>query len=237
MSAGRSRLDRFISRQTNQSLRDVKLLISEQRIMVDGKTACSVDQIVDQFSHIEIDSNLLEHLIPTYIMLNKPCGVVSATVDKKHTTVIDLIKFKDFFVENLHIPGRLDFNSTGLLLLTNDGRWSKQLSEPAFNIKKCYEVTVENDITNEYITAFNDGMYFEYEGITTRPAQLEILSPRKAHVSLIEGRYHQIRRMFGHFQNKVLALKRISIGSLQLDEALKEGESRMLSQDEVKNIV
>jgi len=237
VSSGRSRLDRFIARRTDHSLRDIKLLIAQQRIIVDGKTASSATQLVDQFSHVQIDNTALEYLMPTYIMSNKPVRVVSATVDSKHATVIDLVKNKNFFAENLHIPGRLDFNSTGLLLLTNDGRWSKQLSDPTYNINKCYEVTLERDLTHEYIAAFNEGMYFEYEGITTRPAQLNILSSREAHVSLTEGRYHQIRRMFGHFQNKVLTLKRISIGNLQLDRALVNGDSRVLTQDEVNNIV
>ena len=233
MSSGRSRLDRFIARRTDHSLRDIKLLIAQQRIIVDGKTASSATQLVDQFSHVQIDNTALDYLIPTYIMLNKPVGVVSATVDSKHATVIDLVKNKNFFAENLHIPGRLDFNSTGLLLLTNDGRWSKQLSDPTYNINKCYEVTLERDLTHEYIAAFNEGMYFEYEGITTRPAQLNILSSREAHVSLTEGRYHQIKRMFRFVGNRVTSLHRLSMSTIHLDEHLEPGQYRALTQDEI----
>ncbi|MGI1677965.1 MAG: rRNA pseudouridine synthase [Cellvibrionaceae bacterium] len=236
MPANRSRLDRFISRQTGMSLRDVKLLLSQQRIVVDGENANSTNQLVDKFSRIEIDKQVLHYLTPKYIMLNKPVGVVSATNDDNHTTVIDLIRNQFSGVEELHIPGRLDFNSSGLLLLTNDGRWSKTLSDPCFKVKKCYEVTLEKPIENKYLDAFAEGIYFKFEDIITQPAKLEVLSPHTAKVHLIEGRYHQIRRMFGYFQNKVLTLNRISVGNLDLDKSLKIGESRALTQSEVKDI-
>ena len=164
-------------------------------------------------------------------MMHKPTGVVSATRDDRHKTVIDLLDRADR--SELHITGRLDFNSSGLLLLTNDGRWSRQLSSPQSNISKLYRVTLERPLTTDYIQAFAAGMYFEYEGIKTQPAGLRIIDDCVAEVSLVEGRYHQIKRMFGRCGNRVLRLHRIAVGSLALDAALRAGQSRDLSAAEV----
>ena len=167
-------------------------------------------------------------------MMHKPAGVVSATKDEKHRTVIDLLDRADR--HQLHIVGRLDFNSSGLLLLTNNGRWSRQLTTPSNNIAKLYRVTLEKPITEEYVLAFSEGMYFPFEDITTRPAKLTIISEYVAEVSLIEGRYHQIKRMFGRFDNEVLTLHRLSIGNLSLDPSLLPGQSRELTDREVDHI-
>jgi 16S rRNA pseudouridine516 synthase len=167
-------------------------------------------------------------------MLNKPAGVVSATVDTQHTTVIDLLT-EDYRAE-LHIVGRLDFNATGLMLLTNDGQWSQSISQPARKLLKRYRVIVENPLTPEYVSEFQRGMYFAYEDITTRPAELTILSDYSAEVGLVEGRYHQLKRMFGHFDNKVLSIHRIAVGPLHLDERLLAGKSRELTAVELAAI-
>ena len=181
-----------------------------------------------------MDGAILQDNRPCYLMVNKPAGVVSATTDKRHKTIIDLIDLPDR--DGLHIAGRLDFHSTGLLLLTNDGRWSRSLSLPESNVTKRYRVELENPITDDYISAFAEGFYFEYEGITTRPAELTIIGERVAEISLTDGRYHQIKRMFGRFQNKVLSLHRYAIGTLQLDSELSPGQYRDLSAEEVTRI-
>jgi 16S rRNA pseudouridine516 synthase len=167
-------------------------------------------------------------------MLNKPAAVVSATKDAEHTTVIDILQRDDR--EQLHIAGRLDFNSTGLLLLSNDGDWSRQLSLPERQIAKVYIVTVAQPLNTDYVAAFAAGMYFEYENITTRPAQLTIVSDYVAEVSLCEGRYHQIKRMFGRFNNPVIDLHRTAIGHIQLDPTLQQGQYRALIADEISAI-
>jgi 16S rRNA pseudouridine516 synthase len=169
-----------------------------------------------------------------YIMLNKPVGVVSATRDTKHKTVLDLLEYP--FKNELHIVGRLDLNTSGLLLMTNDSRWSEHLTLPEKKITKRYTVTLQNKLTTEYIAAFAEGMYFAFEDITTQPAKLTIISDYRAQVELFEGRYHQIKRMFGRFRNPVLALHRSSIGNLQLDQQLAVGLSRKLTALEVNNI-
>lgn len=230
-SLGRCRLDRFIGQKLNISRRDVRLMLAQNRIEVDGLIAKNIEQIVDRFSNIIVDGKVVQENQAYYIMLHKPVGVVSATSDTKHKTVIDLLDFPD--KNQLHIVGRLDLNTSGLLLLTNDSRWSEHLTSPENKVEKVYQVTLQNPLTDEYISAFNEGMYFGYEDITTRPAKLKILSEFVAEVTLTEGRYHQIKRMFGRFRNPVVKLHRSRVGAIQLDDALKPSDYRMLSTSEI----
>ncbi|BFM15492.1 16S rRNA pseudouridine(516) synthase [Maricurvus nonylphenolicus] len=226
MKVSRTRLDRFISSHTGVNRRDVRLMLARGRISVDGELAGCIQQPIHEFTHVTLDGDVLQARKPTYLMLNKPVGVVSATRDDKHTTVIDLLDHPAR--DSLHIVGRLDFNTTGLMLLTNDGRWSRALTQPESKVPKCYRVTLANPLTEDYIAAFAEGMYFPFEGLTTRPATLRILSDHVAEVVLQEGRYHQIKRMFGRFRNPVVALHRLSIGDLELDSNLAPGEYREL---------
>jgi 16S rRNA pseudouridine516 synthase len=225
------RLDRFISDCENVNRRSVRLLLAQGRIRVDGEPAQSISQVVSQFQRVTLDERVLQETAARYVMLHKPPAVVSATQDPQHPTVIDLLPQP--YADSLHISGRLDFNTTGLMLLTNDGRWSRALSEPTSSIAKTYIVSVQKPLTEDYVEAFAAGMYFDYEGLTTRPAGLRILSEFEAEVSLVEGRYHQIKRMFGQFDNKVIKLHRSAIGSLRLDPALAVGDSRELHPGEL----
>ena len=234
MQSKRARLDRFISAQTGINRRDVRALLAQQRVLVDGSPATEINQVIDEFSLVMLDDRVLQENIPRYVMMNKPPGVVSATKDEQHKTVIDLLNRPDR--HHLHIVGRLDFNSSGLLLLTNDGRWSRQLTTPENKIAKLYRVTLEKPLTEEYIRAFEEGMYFPFEGITTRPAKLDVISDYVAKVTLVEGRYHQIKRMFGRFDNEVLTLYRMAIGNLSLESSLLPGQSRALTDREVADI-
>lgn len=229
MKSNTCRLDRFISQNSLFSMADVRLLIAQKKIFVDGSAAVSVQQQVTKFTHVVLDGKCLKNNNPVYIMLNKPKGVVCATKDLKHTTVLDLIRHPQ--ASELHIVGRLDFNTTGLVLLTNDGAWSRKVSLPETKLSKTYDVTLSKPLTEEYIKAFREGMYFRYENITTQPAHLEVLSSHTARLSLVEGKYHQVKRMFGFFQNEVLDLHRISVGNILL-AGLEEGYSRLLSVDE-----
>ncbi len=233
----RQRLDRFISASSRIPRGDVRKLVAARRITVDGNIACDAGLLVDYFSHITLDDKTLQHNTRRYYLLNKPAGVVSATTDETHPTVIDILRtfgVSGCALKDLHIAGRLDRSSTGLLLLTNDGEWSKRISAPDKNIFKVYQVTVEKPINDNYIKAFRDGMFFPYEGITTKPAQLEIIDAYSARVTLMEGKYHQIKRMFGRFRNPVLKLHRIRIGNIELDSTLESGQFRELTQNEVR---
>jgi len=234
------RIDRYISKHLSINRRDIKLMLAQGRIVINGDIIRDVTTVVEEFDHVVLDGEVLQNKQALYIMLHKPVGVVSATKDEIHKTVIDLLPsnmgFSPLDTSSLHIVGRLDLNTSGLLLLTNDSRWSRRLMAPEEKVSKVYQVGLENEITDEYISAFSEGMYFQFEGITTQPAQLKILSPRVAEVILQEGKYHQIKRMFGRFRNPVLTLHRSAIGNLILDKTLRVGESRALTSEEVSSI-
>ncbi len=229
-----ARLDRHLSSVLGIKRSDVRLLLAQGRVVVDGKTARDIHQLITRFSDVRCDGKTTQARTARYVMLNKPRGVVSATADAQHSTVIDLLKQP--WRDQLHIVGRLDFNTTGLVLLTNDGQWSRQLSLPGSNLLKRYRVRVEKPLGEHYITAFRRGLYFSYENITTLPAQLMLLSQFEAEVGLLEGRYHQIKRMFGQFDNKVLSIHRFAVGALTLDDNLAPGDSRTLTQAELESL-
>ncbi|MGB2740530.1 MAG: 16S rRNA pseudouridine(516) synthase [Cognaticolwellia sp.] len=234
MALNKARLDRFLAQYCQISRKGVRLMLAKNRVRINGAIAHDIDEIIDRFSHITLDGQVIQENAAHYIMLNKPIGVVSATRDKEHKTVIDLLDYS--FKDELHIVGRLDLNTSGLVLLTNDSRWSERLTLPEHKVIKRYSVTLKDKLNEEYISAFAKGMYFEFEDITTKPAKLTIISDYQAEVELVEGRYHQIKRMFGRFRNTVTALHRWSIGTLELDNTLEPAASRHLTEWEVHNI-
>lgn len=226
MKSSTTRLDRFISKHSAFSMADVRLLIAQGRILLDNATARSIHEPVTKFTRVDLDGVCLSNAQSVCLALHKPAGVVSATKDSKHPTVLDLLHHPQ--KEELHIAGRLDFNTTGLVLLTNDGKWSRRLSSPKSRVAKVYEVCVAKPLTEQYTTVFSAGIYFAHENITTLPAQLEILSEYRCRLALVEGKYHQVKRMFGYFDNKVLSLHRVSVGPVSLGK-LQPGASRHLT--------
>ena len=230
----KSRLDKFLASALSLGKRDVKVLLAQKKVHVDDNVINDGAYQINKFSQIKVNGTSLQNQQPAYIMLNKPIGVVSATKDNIHKTVLDLLT--DPEKSDLHIVGRLDLNTSGLLLLTNDSRWSERLTLPESKVPKTYQVTLQNKLTSDYIDAFQQGMYFEFEDIITQPADLTLVSDYVAQVILMEGKYHQIKRMFGRFRNPVVKLHRSQIGALLLDDTLKAGQSRHLTISEVDNI-
>ena len=221
-----ARLDKFISQELGYKKRQVQLLLARGLVTLDDVICYQGDQLIGQFSKLEVEGRLLRHHTPIYLMLHKPAGIVSATVDDKHTTVLDLLPSKYC---GLHIAGRLDLQSTGLLLLTNDGQWSRKITQPDTKLPKHYTVTVGNLITQEQVDGFAEGIYFAFEDLTTAPAQLSITATKSAHVILNQGRYHQIKRMFGHYSNPVLSIHRTQVGHIKLPTDLAPGDYRVVS--------
>lgn len=229
------RVDRFLSNLPRFNRQQVRLLLVERRVRIDGQTVSDPHAQVREFSRVEVDDEVLQAGRPTrYFMLHKPPGCVSATRDPQHPTVLDWLDEPD--KDDLHIAGRLDFNTTGLMLITNDGAWSRRLTQPQTKLPKVYYVETEQIITTEYADTFARGLYFAFEDLTTQPAELTLLGPRSARLSIVEGRYHQVKRMFGHFNNKVLRLHRERMGPLILDAHLEPGRYRALSLEEVQLI-
>ncbi|MEE4361564.1 MAG: 16S rRNA pseudouridine(516) synthase [Pseudomonadales bacterium] len=225
------RLDRFLGKALAKKRLDVRLLLAQGRVEVDGRRVTDRARIIDRFSDVRCDGRTLQARTARYLMLNKPAGVVSATRDARHRTLIDLLDAP--WKDELHIVGRLDLTSTGLVLLTNDGRWSRALSLPASKLPKRYRVTVERPLNGGQVEAFRRGLHFGFENLTTRPAELLILDEFEAEVTLVEGRYHQIRRMFAQVGNQVRDIHRFAVGPLRLEPGLASGASRELSTAEV----
>lgn len=228
------RLDRYLSQALQVSRHSLRPLLAAGQVRVNGEVVHDRQQRVGPFDRIEVGEQLLQARKACYLMLNKPAGVVSATSDEHHTTVLDLVP--EELREDLHLAGRLDFNSTGLVLMTNDGVWSKQLSHPDTGVWKHYRVTLESAVDQSDVSAFAAGVRFAFEDLTTRPARLEILGSHEADVWLQEGRYHQIRRMFAQRGNKVKTLHRLAVGNVQLDRTLAPGECRALTEHEISSI-
>jgi 16S rRNA pseudouridine516 synthase len=234
------RLDRFLGHHTPLGRKGIKLALAAGQVSVNGFIVKEGLQPVSDFDRVSWrGEDLIEPLVACYLMLNKPAGCASATKDARHPTVIDLlpaeIVMKQGAVvrEDLHLAGRLDFNTTGLIILTNDGQWSRRLTEPKIKIPKTYLVELEDPIHPDTEAVFEQGIYFSYENITTSAAQLQRLSERCCRLSIYEGRYHQVKRMFGYFDNKVVTLHRESMGAIRLDDTLAAGEYRLLNASEL----
>ncbi|HET8904667.1 MAG TPA: pseudouridine synthase [Saccharospirillum sp.] len=228
MQSKRSRLDRFIARTNQIPLKSVKPLLARGLISVNGAVVNDGQLLIDEFDDVQYQGEVLQQHSPLYIMLHKPVGVVCATRDSQHTTVLDLIDHPA--KDELHIVGRLDLNTSGLVLLTNDGRWSRQLTAPESKVPKRYQVQVQEPLDERYVKAFAEGMYFETENCVTAPVELVLTSATTAELVLTGGKYHQIKRMFGRFRNRVLALHRSAVGDYVLDESLAPGEYRVLDK-------
>ncbi len=210
------RLDRFITQHTGRPHKDVLRLLAARRVTVRGESETNNRREVDEFTPVHIDDTPLPHREALHFMLHKPAGHLSATSDPEHPVVIDLIDHP--LRHELHLAGRLDRASTGLLLLTNHGRWSKNLTEPGRRIPKTYLVDLHTPIAPDTAAIFAKGIYFAYEDLTTQPAELQVITAHQVRLTIHEGRYHQIKRMFHAIGNRVTALHRESIGSHHLGD-------------------
>lgn len=225
------KLDRLLARHQGMGRKEARRRIAAGRVTVGDAVATRNELEVDRFTKVALDG---QELRPAgrllHLLLHKPVGVVSATSDSEHRTVIDLIDDPDR--DQLHLAGRLDRFTSGLVLLTNDGRWSKRLMDPARKVAKVYRVETAETIEPSAIEAFARGFHFPTEDLVTRPALLELLGDKEARLTLHEGRYHQIKRMFHRVANRVTALHRESIGPYRLPADLAPGEWRALSPAE-----
>ena len=226
------KLSRFLYHHTSHGKNDVRRILAAGRVKVDGKMERDSQSDIGDFTQVTLDDLVLRDTSAVYLMLNKPAGYLSATVDDEHRTVMELIDTP----ETLHIAGRLDRASTGLLILTNDGKWSRRLTEPKEGVPKVYEVTTAEPITAETVMRFQQGIYFAYEDLTTQPAELQILSAQRAQITIYEGRYHQVKRMFHAVGNRITSLHRLSMGAIQLDQSLTAGQYRNLTQQEIESV-
>ncbi len=226
------KLDRLIAGYEAMGRQAAHLAIAARRVRVDGVCVTDGHHPVDRFTKVELDDAVVQASERAlYLMLHKPVGILSATKDDQHPTVLDLIDDPD--KHTLHIAGRLDRSTSGLVLLTNDGRWSKRLMTAEEKVPKVYLVETLDPIAPDAVEAFARGFYFHTEDITTLPAELVLLGGNQARLTLHEGRYHQVKRMFHRVGNRVINLHRESIGSLALPADLPSGAWRALTPQEV----
>ena len=231
------RLDRALADMQAGTRSQVKELIRKKRITVNGDIVTKPEFKVDTDKDtIFLDDKCLSYTEYEYYMLNKPAGVISATEDKSQQTVIDLIKTRKR--KDLFPVGRLDKDTEGLLLITNDGALAHNLLSPGKHVDKTYYSIVKGRIDKDVVDTFAKGFIVDKE-LTAMPSKLEIISYNsdkdcsEVNITIQEGKFHQIKRMFAAVGSEVLFLKRLSFGSLGLDNTLKPGEYRSLTETEV----
>ena len=227
------RLDNFLTKALGVSRSEAVKIIKNKQIAVNEKIVIKKDTYIDeQKDIIKYNNEIITYKEFIYIMLNKPKGYLSATKDLKDKTVIDLIDIK----REIFPVGRLDKDTEGLMLLTNNGKYAHYLTSPNHHVIKKYYVEVEKDIQEEEIKLFCNGLEIrdgKDELYITKEAKLELITNKTCYVYISEGKFHQIKRMFEKINNKVLYLKRVKFGEIELDPTLQLGEYRELTEEEI----
>jgi len=230
------RLDKILASTGRWSRREVKLLVRQGRVLADGRPAASPEEKYDPaVTALTVDGEDIGYRDVTWLMMNKPGGVLSATEDGQGTTVLDLLS-PELRRIGLFPVGRLDKDTEGLLLLTNDGDLAHHLLSPRHHVDKVYFVRVAGRLTAADQAAFREGMILG-DGLHCMPAELEILTAGEnsvAHVTLREGKFHQVKRMLAALGKPVLYLKRVEMGKLPLDIKLAPGDYRFLTEEELE---
>lgn len=232
------RLDKILAGQSAMSRKDVKALVKKGAVSVNGTVAKSADQKVDmERDVVALHGEPLRLSAHTYLMMNKPAGVVSATRDNAQRTVLDLVP-PELTRPGLFPAGRLDKDTVGFVLITDDGDFAHRILSPRNHVPKTYIAELDKPVDDDIIRRFEEGFAIDL-GTTCKPARLKVLqeSPRiLVEVILTEGMYHQVKRMFEHFGRKVVHLRRVRFGQLFLDESLQPGECRALTDSELAQV-
>ena len=228
------RLDKYISNATDLSRTDVKKLIKAGQVSIDEEIAASGSQKISSEQIISIEGSTIQLLNNRYFMMNKPIGVVSATKDHSNPTAIDLIY--EHRNQQLQIAGRLDIDTTGLLLITDDGQWNHIVTSPRTDCKKIYLVELQNPVGKDYQKKLEAGIALEGEKRRCLPASMEVIDDHHIRLSISEGKYHQVKRMITSLGNQVVSLHRLQIGGIELDPELGPGDYRPLTEDEIASI-
>lgn len=232
------RIDKLLSNSGFGSRKEVKILLKSKAVEVNGETVRDpkfhVDENTDEIS-VAGEPVVYQEFI--YLMMNKPQGVISATEDRFDETVIDLLTEDEQRFEPFPV-GRLDKDTEGLLLITNDGKLAHELLSPKKHVDKTYYAKIDSPVTDEDIEAFKLGVMLD-DGYETKPAQLHILrsgEESEIELTITEGKFHQVKRMFESVNKQVVYLKRLSMGTLELDKTLELGEYRELKEDELTKL-
>ena len=226
------RLDKFLAETTGLTRSQAAKVLRQSAVTINGKIEKSGAAKVSPDDEIYYDGERLTWVENgQYIMLHKPQGYICSHEDGDYPTIYQFFDYP--LSARLHSAGRLDVDTTGLVLLTDDGQWSHRITSPKFHCEKTYLVTLADPVEANYVQACADGILLRGEKELTKPATLEILDDYNVNLTLSEGRYHQVKRMFAALGNKVIALHRWKIGNVVLDEHLAEGEFRPLTEEEI----
>ena len=231
------RLDKFVCKSTEFSKKKAVELIHGGELKVNGEVILAEATQVHENNEILFNGEKLTARPFRYIMMNKTANTVCSNTDDTYPSIFKSLEIDK--VSELHVAGRLDADTTGLLLITDDGRWSFNLFNPQYHCAKVYKVTLRNSIVDDTSTEINpaikalftQGMLLPGEKVPTKPAQLQLLSPNEVLLTITEGRYHQVKRMCAYVGNKVRKLHRQQVGEITLD--IPEGQWRFLTEQEV----
>lgn len=227
------RLDKFIAHAAPMPRDLSKRAVRKKRVSVNGEIVKSAAYQVEETDTVCLDGRAVQLPKPQYYMIHKPEGYVCATQDSDHPIVLDLLEGID--VTQLSIAGRLDIDTTGMVLVSDDGQWLHRVTSPRHLFSKVYFATLQDPVNEDTIAQFANGILLRGETKETAPAQCKALADKRAEVSLNEGRYHQVKRMFAACGNHVLALHRQQIGAVVLDENLAPGAYRSLTEEEIES--
>lgn len=228
------RLDKFIGHTSELSRSQIHILLRQGVISVNGNVATKGAQHINEHDIVTLHDEQLRPASTRYLMLHKPLGYICANSDSEHPTVLDLLTEPN--KKTLQIVGRLDIDTTGLVLLTDDGQWNHRITSPRSECAKTYRVTTADAINPDAIEQFQMGILLHGEKKPTQSAGLQLLDSHSALLTIKEGKYHQVKRMFAALGNRVTHLHRESIGSIQLDANLEAGAYRSLTMEEIKSI-
>lgn len=227
------RLDKFLSQSTDLSRKDIKQVIKKKLVTVDGAVVQKSDIHVDGGEEIAVDGVRVEYKPYVYLILNKPSGYVSATKDREWRVVTELVP-SEYARFDVFPVGRLDIDTEGLLLLTNDGDFAHSITSPKKNVYKRYFARLDKPATAEDIAEFARGM--EFKDFTAKLAKLELCDdPTEVYVEIAEGKYHQVKRMFERVGKQVVYLKRVAIGGLTLPNDLESGQIREINLNDLND--
>lgn len=229
------RLDRFVSRSLGVSRREARQRVRSGGVRVDGERVQRPEHAVPERARVEYDDQYLHLPGSRYLMLHKPTGLLSATRDAGQATVMSLLPVT--LAAGLHLVGRLDKETSGLLLLTDDGGWSHRIASPRHSCSKVYVATLAEPLVADAEQRLAAGLLLRGERRPTRPARLQRLPDNRVRVAVAEGRYHLVRRLFGALGNRVTALHRERVGGLALDPSLQPGAWRHLSDAERDSVL
>lgn len=226
------RLDKFISHLAELPRSKARAGIKRKEALVNGNIVTKYDFHVSQQDDVQFQGEPLVFLGKRYYMLNKPVGYVSANSDELHKTVFDLLDEPN--MSDFHVAGRLDIDTTGLVIITNDGEWSHKITSPKSNKFKTYLVETQEPITDESLELLRTGVMLHNEKELTRPAIAQRIANYGLRLSISEGKFHQVKRMLYAVNNKVVELHREQIADIKLDENLACGQYRLLTAEEIK---